>query len=385
MKPIHPSPQAPAALAPADEMPRRLGLPPALWALAVLVVGLLCTAGIARRVWLDEHASAQATYSAMADTSVARLRVPLENAAAVLRAMQTVFLSNDHIDQPGFEQYSENLRIPEARPGYVATLFARRQVDPAGQRVAYPYVLVSPLRGNETLLGFDIAAQTPNLLALQSARDLDTPVISAPFALRQFQGYSGPAALGVTVRLPVYSRGEIPADVAERRRREIGALAISLRLEPLVYEALGGTTMELFQVRIRDLDGSQTDNFFDSDASFISDAAVQTRILEFGGRRWQIQLRPRVSAVDNTRMRNLSVAGTIISVLLSALLWSLSTTRRRAVKMGRRISERYRESEERFRTVNELLPALVLLADGRTTAPSATPTRPRGSALATAW
>lgn len=345
-------------------MPRRLGLPPAVWALAVLVVGLLFTAWLARREWLDERASAQAAYAASADASLVRLRAPLEDAAAVLRAMQTVFLSNDHMDQPQFEEYSENLRIPEAQPGYVATVFARRQSDPDDpQHVAYPYALVSPWRGNESLIGFDIARQKPNLLALQRARDADTPIISAPFALRQFKQYSGPAALGVTVRLPVYSRGPIPADVAERRSREIGALAISLRLEPLVYEALGSAAMERFQVRLRDLDAPQTGGFFDSGTSFITDTAVQTRTLEFGGRRWEMQLRPRVSAVNTTRVRNLSVAGTTISVLLAALLWSLSTTRRRAVRMGQRMSERFRESEARFRTLNELLPALVLLAD----------------------
>ena len=40
-----------------------------------------------------------------------------------------------------------------------------------------------------------------------------------------------------------------------------------------------------------------------------------------------------------------------------------SSSRQRALELGLRISQQYRESEERFRTLNELLPALVLLAD----------------------
>lgn len=358
-------PPSSAGATPADDLPRRLGPPPAVWALAVLVAGLLFTALVAHSEWLDERERTQAAYAAMADGSVLRLRAPLEDAASVLRAMQTVFLSNDHMDQQSFEQYGENLRASETQPGYVATVFARRRADPDDpQRVAYPYELAEPLRGNESLIGFDIAAQKPNLLALQLARDTDSPVISAPFALRQFNQYAGHAALGVTVRLPVYSRGPIPNDVAERQRREIGALAISLRLEPLVYEALGEATLKRFQVRIRDLDAPRGEGFFDSDTAFISDAAVQARTLEFGGRRWQMQLRPRVLVLDTTRVRNVMVAGVTISLLLAALLWSLATTRRRAVRMGQRMSERFRESEARFRTLNELLPALVLLADG---------------------
>jgi diguanylate cyclase (GGDEF)-like protein/PAS domain S-box-containing protein len=362
---VSPSSQSSAGGTTADEVPRRLGTPPAVWAMAVLVAGLLFTAWVAHRVWLDERERTQAAYAALADGSALRLRAPLEKAAAVLRAMQTVFLSNDHMDQRKFEQYSENLRISAKHPGYVATVFARRQPDPNDpQRVAYPYELAAPLRGNESLIGFDIAAQKPNLLALERARDADVPVISAPFALRQFEQYSGPATLGVTVRLPVYSRGPIPVDVAERRSREIGALAISLRLEPLVYEALGSSVLDRFQVRIRDLDAPQTEDFFDSGTPFMADAAVQTRTLDFGGRHWQMQLRPRVQVLDATRVRTVIGAGIAISLLLSLLLWSLSTTRRRAVRMGQRMSERFRESEARFRTLNELLPALVLLADG---------------------
>ena len=346
-------------------MRRLLGLAPAVWATAVLVVGLLFTAWVAHREWVDERERAQAAYAALADGSVLRLRAPLEDAATMLRAMQTVFLSNDHMDQHKFAQYSENLRVSEKQPGHVAAVFARRQFDPEDpQQVAYPYELAAPLRGNESLIGFDIAAQKPNLLALERARDTDTPVISAPFALRQFKHQAGNAALGVTVRLPVYSRGPIPVDVAERRHREIGALAISLRLEPLVREALRGQVLDRFQVRVRDLGMSQADSFFDSDAPFRADAAVHTRTLDFGGRRWQLQLQPRMAVLDPTRVRTVVGAGVTISLLLSLLLWSLSTTRRRAVKMGQRMSERFRESEARFRTLNELLPALVLLADG---------------------
>src|SRR3546814_19044628 len=64
----------------------------------------------------------------------------------------------------------------------------------------------------------------------------------------------------------------------------------------------------------------------------------------------------------------MGATGTVASLLLALLLWSAATMRRRAVTLGRQLAERYRESEERFRTLNALLPALVLMAraaDGR--------------------
>src|SRR3546814_12494335 len=45
-------------------------------------------------------------------------------------------------------------------------------------------------------------------------------------------------AMGVVVRLPVYSSGPRPSDVAQRRAREIGALGISMRVRPMLLAAL---------------------------------------------------------------------------------------------------------------------------------------------------
>ena len=58
----------------------------------------------------------------------------------------------------------------------------------------------------------------------------------------------------------------------------------------------------------------------------------------------------------------LLVAGGIASLLCALWVYSFATSRRRALEIGEAMSRRYRESEERFRAVNELLPALVVLA-----------------------
>ncbi|UWX04192.1 CHASE domain-containing protein [Pseudoxanthomonas sp. NC8] len=225
------------------------------WALLVLVAGLLLTAAVARSEWLEARANAEAVQHSLADAAQARAREPLEMAAQVLRGMQTVFLSNDHMDQQLFVQYKDNLRISEQVPGFVAAAFARRSEESALQgRPAYRYEFVSPLAGNEALRGLDIATQPQNLSALYAARDADAPALSAPFPLRQFG--QAQDARGVTVRLPVYSRGPQPMTVPARRAREMGALAVSLRLEPMLRKALQGRILEYMQVEIVDLDAS---------------------------------------------------------------------------------------------------------------------------------
>src|SRR5690606_10282526 len=109
-------------------------------------------------------------------------------AAVLLRALQTVFLSNDRMDADAFAAYHHNLRLAWRVPGHVMTGFAYREPDPADPaRTRYPYSFVTPLAGNEALLGFDIAMQPANLAALEHARDADVPTVSAPFQLVQFR------------------------------------------------------------------------------------------------------------------------------------------------------------------------------------------------------
>jgi diguanylate cyclase (GGDEF)-like protein len=92
---------------------------------------------------------------------------------------------------------------------------------------------------------------------------------------------------------------------------------------------------------------------------------VQLRTVRFGGRAWELRMEPLPAAasLDGSAL-GLLWAGLLASTLLALLVWSVANTRRRALELGWRMSRRYRDSEQRFRTLNDLLPALVLLARG---------------------
>ena len=138
-----------------------------------------------------------------------------------------------------------------------------RHVRAVARAQGLGYELLAPLQGNEMLLWLDITTQPDNLAALERARDADQPSMSAPFQLTQFSD-TGDAGLGITVRLPVYSRGRVPETVEERRARETGALAMSLRLEPLVRNALQGRILEYMHVGLRDLGAAGNGHVFAS-------------------------------------------------------------------------------------------------------------------------
>ncbi|KAF1701454.1 bifunctional diguanylate cyclase/phosphodiesterase [Pseudoxanthomonas suwonensis] len=335
-------------------------LAPRTWALLVLAGGLLCTAEAARRELAAVEADARVMHESMADTAREQMAKDLGRAAFILRAMQTVLLGNDQIDQAVFDRYQRNLRLSDRLRGHVVTAFARRHPGPS-----YPYELVSPLEGNEVLLGFDAATQPENRRALELARDTDTIAMSAPIPLVQFQDGEHPG-MGVIVRLPVYSHGSAPTTLEERRQRELGALAISLRVAPMLQGVLDGRIRELMQAQVRDLDLPGDGLVYATDDPGARPPAdAQRRLVEFGGRRWELVMWPRPGATSYSSVVTTAVAGTVISLLLALLLGTLAYNRRRAVELGLRMGERFGESEARFQVLNELLPALVLLADAR--------------------
>src|SRR3546814_2878877 len=129
------------------------------------------------------------------------------------------------------------MRLRPPRSTRTDTLFPYTTRVRSGGPPGYRYESVGPLAGNRSLVGFDMAAQEANLRALLRARDIDRPVMSAAFPLRQPVD-DAHDAMGVVVRLPVYSSGPRPSDVAQRRAREIGALGISMRVRPMLLAAL---------------------------------------------------------------------------------------------------------------------------------------------------
>ena len=338
-------------------------LPPLGWALLVLLAGLVLTGAIALHEWRDAQVRAQAMHASLADAARGRVREPLEGAAVALRAMQTVFLAQGEMSQAAFNQYQENLRAVGNVPGYLVTAFARRIEPSDGTAHHYRYELLSPVTGNEALLGFDPATQPGNLATLALARDSDLLSMSAPLQLIQVED-AGLAGRGITLRLPVYSRGPEPVTVEERREREIGALAISLQLDTLVRTGLQGRILEFMHVAIHDPDAVGDGRVFVSGPAPQHDVPALVRQLEFGGRRWELHLRPYAAHAGFQKSVSILAIGSLISTLLSLLLWSIASTHRHALALGQRMSARFAESEARFRALNELLPALVLLADG---------------------
>lgn len=334
--------------------------------LLALAAGLAITAMLV--AWQRHRAEAEQArhLSALAEGEYGALNAQLHDYEFALRAMQGAFLGQQ-VDLAGFDRQYRVLDLRRRLPGLQALVFSARRDGRDGTR--YPTLLVAPRAGNDRVLGLDVRSQPANLVALERSRDTDRAQLSAPFRLVQDPPTHAPD--GLLLRLPVYSPGEPPRTVAERRARFVGSLAISFRISGLAQHVFRPEWQRTLHLRVDDIDARPPALVFDSHPGLPLDDTSwhDTRLLEFGGRRWRVTVHDAthgdLGLGDGTP---LLVAGIVGSALFALWIAALADSRRRALAVGEAMSRRYRESEERFRAVNELLPALVLLVreeDGR--------------------
>ena len=339
-----------------------------LWSLLALLTGLAVTLVVHSQQAQAREAERTLVRNELASKSYTALQAKLHSAEALLRAMQTLFLVSGDVTPADFGALYLNMRPREQFPSLLALAYAQREVWPGGEH--YVTRWVNPLRGNEAVVGLDVSAQPHNLAALLASRDTDQVALSAPFRPVQ-QASSAAPDDGITMRLPIFSPGSPPRTLSERRERMRGSIAMSFRVSRLIGDAIPEQLTRELHVRITDASDPIALPLFDSHpfdshkgAAIPPSGYRFERKLIYGGRVWDIVMQPLDSGATRIEWsRSILPAGLLASVLLAMLVFSVVSTRQRALDLGWRMSRRYRESEERFRALNDLLPMLVLLAE----------------------
>ncbi|MDE2155009.1 MAG: EAL domain-containing protein [Xanthomonadaceae bacterium] len=342
-----------------------------LWALLALLCGLALTLGFRHQQWQRQVSEQHDALQRQADEIYDALGKSMQRPLRLLRFMQTLYLASDDVTAAEFARMYENL-VPRRRmPEMIALSFARRVVRPDG--VHFVVEQYAPAAGNETLAGLVVETQPASLAALRASRDTGQPTLSAPFRLVQ-RNAAGVPIDGVVMRLPIYSHGEPPRTQDERRLRMIGSAAVSLQMSGLVASVLSVDPQANLRMQVSDVTDGRVRKLFESSPAalppLVADRADRfERELVFGARAWRVTLQANEPPPAFLDWRApVLTAGVLSSMLLALLVWSLFDTRRRALELGWQMSRSYRQSEERFRALNEQLPALVLLAaaeDGR--------------------
>ncbi|MBD8872727.1 EAL domain-containing protein [Rhodanobacter sp. DHB23] len=332
-----------------------------MWSLLALLLGLALSLLVQNQQWRREQVEQRSARTELANKVYAGLQGRLQLLETLMRATQSLYLASDSVEPGEFEDFYRNMRPGERFPDLLALSYASRTQDADG--VHYVVRLTEPRKANAILIGLDEAGQKENLAGLLRARDSDEVTMSAPMHLVQ-PGNGAGSERGVILSLPVFSPGAIPQDIVERRARELGTVSASFRLNSLIGDSVPDGMARVLRLRVSDVTDPVPRLLYDSaPGSALPSAAGYRygRTLVHGGRKWDVAMYPLAIRADAWHWAIL-LAGALASVLLAMLVYAIVGTRHRALELGWRMSRRYRESEERFRTLNEHLPALVLLA-----------------------
>ena len=336
---------------------------------------------IGRRV--DQYADAlyglRGLFAVNGDISRAQFKQYVDATVATnrLRGAQVIQFVR-HV--PGAERDAYEARVRgEANPAGAG--FAIR---PPGQRPDY-YVIeyLEPYKGNEVVLGYDIASVPANRAFAEQARDSGEATGSGKLVLAQEPG----AQAGFVMRLPVYRGAAATASVEERRQALAGFVAVAFRMENLMLNVLDKSFFRDFDLIVHDMGpaggaknpaGDET-RMFDSRLLKVAGGPLADYanaapggydplmvLVKVAGRQWQLTFLPttRYAAREVIAYPNfLLAAALVICGLLFWVMRTLAASRQEAESIAMRLTAELRESEGRYRLLASAAPVGIFRCD----------------------
>ncbi|WP_169829267.1 CHASE domain-containing protein [Lacunisphaera limnophila] len=233
---------------------------------------------------------------------------------------------------------------------------------------AYVVVAFEPQELNTSVLGIDIASGTTRRSAAESAATSGRMELSRRIRLN----YDGGEVAGCLLFLPVYAKGVPLGTVAEREQHLQGWVYASIRIDRLMAHMTESATVQL------DFDLFEGDKptvgalLYDADRALTLGEAGrvvspddyagrsfnEARVLDVLGRRWTIwtSTSPEFDASSNNLVVPWVVAGggSVLGILVAALVWVLMTARGRALAVAGQMTEGLRASEAEARRLAQV-------------------------------
>ncbi len=347
----------------------------------------IAVAGLSTSIWLARHQQA-------AGEAVARLRFTEEARSStdaiaqriaayteMVSGLRDLFLIHPQLSRTDFERVVTERelpqRYPEIRnlsfvrwvpaaelPAFEARMRAslpqdrRGMVDlihPMGERQDY-YITeyVWPLNGNDGVLGLDIVSQPANFAALQAGRATGRPAVSAPFELVQERELR----TGFVLRIPVFAAG---SGSEGAHARFVGAVAASVRVHDMLLAVGSSGFLRGVALRMEDV-GAVGDLSVASPPIPLAEPVLPTsaqalqevRELQVHDRRWRLTFSSSdspLSATERLLPWWIGGGGSVLSLLLAALVTLLARQRALALNEAQESHAAMLHSEERFRAV----------------------------------
>ncbi|MCD5993596.1 diguanylate cyclase [Pseudomonas sp. CDFA 602] len=313
-------------------------------------------------------------FDILAGERFSRIQERLDRQVSRLDTLRRFFLFSNEVERAeydgfvtpllqGTQAYGWNPRVTRTeRAEFEAGLrrdgmpdFSIRELDsqgtltPAGTRDEYfPVLYLDSLSQYPAPLGFDIYSEATRHLAIERARLLDRIVATPRLRLL---GMSPANTYGVMLVAPVFSRSS-GASQPELR----GMLTAIISLAQLM--SVGAAENDNLAVTLTDLNVQpEPEEAYRSPSVAVAGDLYQSTVLNLGDRDYLLEVRPTELFVVSNHMVFGSVVwlGGLLSLMLSALLYSLISQRQRALSRVEQRTRQLRLREQQLRAANAQL------------------------------
>ncbi|NWG86814.1 MAG: CHASE domain-containing protein [Hydrogenophilaceae bacterium] len=292
----------------------------------------------------------------------------------VLRGGVALFEASDTVTRADWRHYVGKLQIEENFPGIQGIGFAKvirphelarhiaeiraegfpdYTLRPPGERELYTSIVyLEPFnRRNRAAFGYDMFSEPTRNATMSLARDSGQTAVSGKVILKQ--EITRDVQNGFLMYLPLYRKGVALETVEQRRAALLGYVYSPFRVNNFMQGTLGEKQTDL---DLRLYDGSEA---LPDRLIYQSKTRAEARpefVPRFQGRQslglpghaWLLEIRSTSlyeANIDSAKHHIVAAAGLIISLLLTAFVWSLVTRRQRAQALADAMTTTVRERE----------------------------------------
>lgn len=215
-------------------------------------------------------------------------------------------------ERPAIEQAMHSL-------GFSTFTVTRRShqgslIDSENLSEYYPVKYISPLRGNENALGFDLNSNAQRSRSLKKALSSGLQTMSAPLQLVQDNDQS-PSAL---ILVPVYDgkRLSLPSNYDTIKEQSAGLMVAVVRYHDIINKALKNTLDSHFAINITDIQSSQSIDIFQHNKHLVDHSLNYP--FSINQRNWLLTVSPTENYLASQSLWQQNFA--LLAVLCSASL-----------------------------------------------------------------
>lgn len=333
-----------------------------------LALGLGMTAALAVTADLLARQQVRQRFELLASERTARIEERLLDQAQRLDSLRRFITWSEGLTEASFEGFSRPLlartrafswmpRISdrergdfESRSGFPVLALDQsgqlRVSPPAG--VYFPIAFSAFVGAGSTPYGLDVASEAQRRATLEKALASRGLAVSPPVDLIAIDP---PYNRGILIVAPVY---RMPlTSMAEGDTQLKGYVSAIVSLHELLGDGLPGPGEDNLFVRILDLSGTDRHEVLYSSPNVTGDQSMGvSQLLHLADKSYRIELNPSQLFVAGNRSAVgvvIATLGTLLTLLLCGLLYSLVTQRQRALQLVRQRTAELSLSEQRLR------------------------------------